>query len=270
MAPAESLFDETQWTEAHRVASAAWPEFRVTLNDFREYVEARQNEPKGVGALDTTSLYLACACALGHRRALDAFERMCAGEVEAVVQRLGASSPPRDDALQMVWLRLFGGERPKILAYGGKSALKTWVRIVALRTLLNQRRTAPVETLLEGHAEADLLVTAPGNPELDLMRAEYGLVFREALVAGVRELDIQERLLLRFAFVDGLSVRALGKVYGVHPASAARWLRAAHGRLAHCIRVFLRTQHRLTESELTSVLCLASTSLDTSIVHYLE
>ena len=78
-------------------------------------------------------------------------------------------------------------------------------------------------------------------------------------------LEPRARTILRYAFVDRLSVDALGSLYDVHRATAARWLRAAHEALGQRTRELLIERLGVTSEELASVLALIQSSLDVSL-----
>ncbi|QSQ11806.1 hypothetical protein [Myxococcus landrumensis] len=84
--------------------------------------------------LHGSDLYLACACAQGETRALQAFEQHVLRRVPA---RLGRLSPNIvEESVQWVRKRLLVGSAhapPRIAGYGGRGPLLTWVAIIAAR-----------------------------------------------------------------------------------------------------------------------------------------
>jgi RNA polymerase sigma-70 factor (ECF subfamily) len=259
------------WARRHATAAEAWPTLSVELRDFRAFVEERWPEGVNEQEVSLADLYLTCACSLGVEEALRAFERAHRDEIDAVVRRLGQLAPPLDDARQLVVERLFAGQAPKIRAFRGRGSLRSWVRVVALRTLLNHRqRTLGKERSLEDDSDLDQLLPPGKDAELELMKQRYGMEVRAALRECIQQLSEKERTLLRLAFIENANVDAIGAFYAVHRATAARWVQAAHRALTSRIHRHLRERLKVDREELESILRLVSSGFDTSLSRYLE
>jgi RNA polymerase sigma-70 factor (ECF subfamily) len=153
------------------------------------------------------------------------------------------------------------GRPPRIAEYAGRGSLASWVRVAALRMVLNLNRD-----LREPRApdEAPDSVAAI-DPELALLKARYRGALEQALRDAFAGLEPQQRTLLRQRFVDGLSIDHIAPLHGVHRATAARHLAAARaGLLAETLRE-LRRAHAIPPSELKSLLRLVRSELSLSL-----
>jgi RNA polymerase sigma-70 factor (ECF subfamily) len=259
------------WARRYAAARTEWPHLQVTPEEFRAHVEARWPDTFEDHEVALADLFLTCGCTLGRHEAFAAFDKKFREEIEAVVKRLGRLSPSADDARQLIHERLLTSAAPKIAEFRGRGSLKSWVRVVALRTLLNHRQRAQEkEQAIESDSDIDRLLPAGENPELALMKQHYAAEVRAALRDCIGELNAKERTLLRLAFVEGATVDAIGAVYGVHRATAGRWVQAAHRSLTSGVHRRLRERLRLKTDELESALRLISSGFDTSIARYLE
>jgi RNA polymerase sigma-70 factor (ECF subfamily) len=257
------------WDSLWEAARMRWPEVDVSLQDFRRFVEARQEEE--AGALPTSEiaaeLYLACACLAGDARALAAIEEKIRQDVRPTVLRLGRRGPALEDALQAVRARLLAGESPKLGGYKGRGGLSAFLRVVAVRTVLNLGKE---RTELADDEAALGLIDERASPELALMKATYAAEFRKALAEAAASLDARERALLRLAFIERLNVDALGELHGVHRATAARWVQHAHEKLAAATRKALRERLAVSATEYDSIVRMIASGFETSLGRYLE
>ena len=217
-------------------------------------------------------LYLAFACATGSAAALQAFGRKYLARIEKAHRKIDNSDLTAEDARQLCWEKLFVGtpERPaKITEYGGRGDLAHWVTVVATRTLLDavkrDKRDQPAPTEF-----FDVVPAGADDPELDLARRRYSAEFKDALAAAAQSLSTQERNLLRYTFLDGLGVDAIGSVYGVHRATASRWVTRARETLQRRLREELAQRIDAPDRELESLLRLVESRFEATLERILK
>jgi hypothetical protein len=119
---------DQRWQEARR----AWPTVAIPEEVFVRYVEER-------GGTDGTlaDLYIACGCALGDPAALSAFESHYGREIRIALQRMKQPDSTVQEVEQQIREKLFVGEdgtRPRIADYTGRGDLRSWLRVIAVRT----------------------------------------------------------------------------------------------------------------------------------------
>jgi RNA polymerase sigma-70 factor (ECF subfamily) len=262
--------------EIAATARAAWPGVLLDDGSFVAHVAARLpveggDLPGALARARTADLFLACACGRGDPSALASFESRYFVELDAAWRRFDYVSANPDDVRQILRQRLFlaAPERaPRILEYAGEGDLRNWVRAIVLRTLLN---LASRESREVPAVEADLLALAGDveSPESTLFKEKYGAEMKLAFAQAVEELSFRERNVLRYACVDGLSIDGIGEVYGVHRATAARWLARAKEELANHLRAALTARLGVSDSELASILRLTMSGVELSLARHL-
>jgi len=262
--------EDASWQRRYADARKAWPSVHVDLAEFRAFVVQRWTELTDESEVAFSDLYLTCGCSLARSAAFVAFEQAYRAEIDAVVKRLGPLAPPVDDARQLIHERILTGPKPKILEFRGRGSLKSWVRVVALRALLNHRQRIDERVPVDDDSDIERLLPASDDPELELMRRHYAEEVRATLRECIAQLDARERTLLRLAFIEGATVDAIGALYAVHRATAARWVQSAHRVLTTRVHRRLRERLRIDSDELESVLRLLSSAFDTSLSRYLE
>lgn len=261
----------TLWNDCE----TAWPSIELDPATFLTYIGERLS-PDGsaleaLTAIRARELYLCCGCAAGQRAAIEALQTHYGAHLDAVLSR--AARPglqSRDDLEQVVRDHLFVGDTeqpPRITRYSGHGSFEAWLRVTARRTASNaNRRKDPV-----GAADDALeLPDHVDDPELNYLKGRYREEFREAFFEAVTTLEPRQRTLLRQAFVHGLNVRQIARMYQIHHATAARWIASAREQLASGTREALARQLELSERELRSIMVLIRSRLDLSIARALD
>jgi RNA polymerase sigma-70 factor (ECF subfamily) len=219
-----------------------------------------------VETLNVEDLYLATACARGAPKALAALERDHMRHVRTALGRILGPSEV-DDGVQSVREKLLvgsDGAPPRIGEYVGRGALSSWIKVVAVRTALSALRKRRPEAA--GDEEDPLLdLPASVHTQVEPFVLRYGPAFKRAFQAALAELDARERTLLRFSYVDGLTVDEIGGLYRVHRATAARWVAQAREHLGERTRVGLARELGTHDGGLTSILEIIQSHVDVSL-----
>src|SRR5439155_17675697 len=111
------------------------------------------------------------------------------------------------------------------LDYSGRADLRMWIRTTAVRLaidLLRRKRALPIDD-----DELAALPALADDPEVAHLKDRYRDELRTAIGEAIGALEARDRLLLKYHYVDGLAIDRIGALYGVHRATAARWLGAA-------------------------------------------
>jgi RNA polymerase sigma-70 factor (ECF subfamily) len=250
-------------------AREAMPGVHADEVTFSDSVRKRLANVDAEGDLSTLridDLWLAFACAEGDEQALL--------RLAAIVEGLATDARPRFPRLPETWddvtqrfmrLLLVGeGRPPKIMDYAGTGELRAWLRVALTRFLLNvaqrEGRERP-EDLPFFAALAD----GGSSAEAEYLRAACLAELRASLETSASALTPRERALLRFSYADGKTVHEVGAVYGVHGATASRWIQKARERLASLVRDDLVKRLELSDSEASSMLRGALSQIDVTL-----
>lgn len=273
LAPAARAVVATAWQAMLDAARAAWPDVRIDPERIVDFIAQRlsgHDVAAGLASAPAADLVLAAACAEQEPSAHAAFDAVLT-EVDAA----GASTrSPRDvvdDVKQVLRVQLLiarDDRPPGIAGYRGKGPLRGWVRITATRELIRhlrkRAREAPSERPL------DEALGDAGDPLLAQLKAEYRSEFATSLREAIAEIDPEDRTLLRQQIVDQLSIDEIGAAFGVHRATAARWLQRARGSLVTATRGRLAARLKVPVDEIDSVIRLVQSQLDASVIRYLR
>lgn len=221
---------------------------------------------KGLKAAD---LYLACACAQGDRRALDVFDSEFGRDVDLAIARSGNVNLTKDEFRQALRNKLFvprQGKPPKIADYAGRGDLRAWVRVTAVRMIVDIVRSKNADR--EVSVEAEMLGAMPSpteDPELDYIQRVYKKEFKEALREGFANLTPRERNLLRHQVIHGLNIDQVGAIYTVHRTTAFRWIEKARKALLHSTKDALMGRLKVGQSQFQSIMRVVQSDLDLSM-----
>jgi len=223
-------------------------------------------EPPPLGPELAIELHLALACARGDGAAIAHFERRYLDVVPLALASMKLPAATVEDVRAAVRDRLLlaeGDRRPRIVDYAGRGRLRGLVQVSAVRTAITLLRHADKELLVAGDDVAARLATPEHDAELALIKEQYRAAFAAAFADAARELDARDRNLLRLHHLGGVTLEQLAAMYGVHRATAVRWLAAARERLLAGTRSRMRAH--LTDTELDEVMDLIQSRLDVSV-----
>jgi len=248
---------------AYAVGVAAWPEIALEREAF-----ARQVANAGASALDQfgADLYLAAACATGQAAALAAFERVCSPAARRAIQAIDQDTTFVDEAVQRLRALLFVGDAARIRQYAGRGPLIGWVSVSAARTglMLRRSRMRLREDNVDDWTRA-LATLASNDPELELLKRQYADAFATAVRDAVAALEPRAMRVLRLSFVEDLSIDEIGNIYGVHRATAARWIQRACEDVFERSRALLAERLALSLTELDRMTALVRSQLEVSL-----
>lgn len=261
-------------------ARAQWPEAAgVTDGALAAALGARlgaQKDPAAALArLRLGDFLLAQWCATGDPRAIAAFERVHKADVDAVLARFRRLSITQEELLQTLRIKLFvaaEGRSARIADYSGFGFLQNWLRVTALRVLLDVARGEQARRLEELLADDDLIGLPALGPDLSakVSREEVGRAIKQAFARAVAELAPRQRNFLRHAHVDQLTLDQIAATYGVHRATVARTLAQARAELVTATRAALSEQLGVDAAALDSVVRAADSRIDLSLSRVLR
>jgi RNA polymerase sigma-70 factor (ECF subfamily) len=243
---------DSEMAVAYEIGRKAWPAIVLDWERFAERAREAGVTPEDLTA-NAADLFLAYACAEGDRVALHQFETTILSRVEIYIGRLNMSELTLDETRQRVRVKLFTGNPPAIARYRGRGSLGAWVRITSVRLALDLLAASGSST---ASPDVELLeMTAPldDSPELAAARELYRQRFQTGLQAALVALSARDKTLLRLHVMEGLNIDAIGKIYRVHRATAARWLVEIRSQIFDSLRSDLGLRQIGGSSELRSL-----------------
>jgi RNA polymerase sigma-70 factor (ECF subfamily) len=252
--------------QAWQACRAARPDVQVTLDQFRAHLDAHR--PAGIAVEDQLrawcldDVYLVCGCIARDPHAIAAIER----EIIPIIDLVIASYAPSviDETRQRLRAMLMvdhGGRGPLLAQYGGRGALRRWIRVVAAREAGKTWRADTAAIPVEDDALFDALAP-PTDPVLSAVKKDAAVAFKRAFVSALAELDRRDRTLLKLHILDGLSIDELAPMHAVHRATIARWIAAAKDLVLAGTRRQLMRDLALDAQEVDSLIALVQSRIE--------
>ena len=261
------------WEGLLSTARASWPKVKLDEDQLVVFIGERLTGNDLVAALaaaPAADLAIAGACVAQEPTAHAAFDAVLT-EVDAAGLATGAEKDQIEEVKQLLRVQLLvakDNKPPGIAGYRGRGPLRGWVRITASRELIRHKKKRTREVSFSQSLEKYL--TSGADPALEALKAEYRTEFALALNEAIEDLTPEDRTLLRQAIVDDMSIDAIGAAFGVHRATAARWLTRAKGALVSATHKRLAARLKLPVEQIESVIRLVQSRLDASVIRYLR
>jgi len=216
--------------------------------------------------MDEAEIVLAHAVTAGDPAAVREFETRYLAPVRSTLRAMTLDAADIADIEQSLRLKLLVAEpggQARLLAYAGHGKLGGLVRVAAVRealTLLRRRKTTRSnDDWLEELSSPD------DDPELAQLKARHRDAFKTSFEEAVRRLEPREHTLLRLHLVRHQTIDQIGTVYGVHRATAARWVDAAKRSLRTLTNKVLAERFDLRGPDLERVVSLIESRIELSI-----
>lgn len=250
-------------------AAAAWPDVAIAPAALIAAIGARLagDAPPALGPDLATELHLALGCAGGDAAAIRHFERRYLDVVPAALAPMKLPAATVEDVRAVVRDRLLvadGDAPPRVVVYAGQGRLRGLVQVSAVRAAISLLRKTARELPIAGD-DVGGAAALDHDAELALIKAQYRAAFTAAFAAAVRGLDRRDRTLLRLHFLGGMTLEQLAAMYGVHRATAVRWLAAARKQILADTRRRLRDDHGVPAAELDDLVALVQSRLEVSV-----
>ncbi len=249
-----------------------YPTIQLPLEDFAAHVQGVVAALPGVPAAETPDsrawlssfallhhedLFLAFACSRGDRIAWEYF----ADDYLPVLQRYAVQAcrnlhESEDLAQELVARLMEGGE--KLAGFNGRASLAGWLRVAvshaAIDRFRRERRRVPLDEMDEARREASCgAARQSGENPAERLDARWGAVLSQVLADEIRRLPARDRLLLGLYYLEEVPLKTIGRQFGVHEATASRWLEGLRREIRRRIERELRNRHGLRPKEIRSL-----------------
>lgn len=243
-----------------------WEQLTIAFTLFERYFE------RAIGAqgeheilANAGDFYLCCACASAEPVACELVERQARDVLVGAIGRVNSDPEFVQDTLQAFWERLLADNAARLMGYSARGPLNAWLRVSASRFAVDRLRVERRQLHRRGEL-LDVISEGGSGPESKLLRARFAGGFRSALARAFKNLSPRDRNVLRLSIAGQLSVDGIGRAYGVHRATAARWLVQAKTKVFEFVQSELAGEHaKLTEIEMNQIARLMGQELDFSL-----
>jgi len=246
-------------SEAFERCQRRFPTVRISLEVFEARIhQILSSELQSAAAFEKIhheDLYLAIACSHDERVAWEYF----ADDYVPVLRRfaLQACGNPGDaeDLTQEITTKLMK-EKARLAGYNGRGSLAGWLRVAVSHAAIDRFRRAKRITSLEELEEtgAAVALESPAkDQDGESLDSRWGPVVTGMAEETLRALPARDRLLLSLYYLQGVSLKEIGRQFAIHEATASRWLERMRRDIRKQIERGLRKKHRLSSGEISSL-----------------
>jgi RNA polymerase sigma-70 factor (ECF subfamily) len=239
---------------------------------------------KFIDGLRADDLCLVVACERGDDRAWDDLINSFRATVLSAARGASANEDAAEELAQSIWAELYGlrataagAATGKLAYYSGCGSLGGWLRAVVSQLAVDRHRKTSRLVQTEEDADFDRIahepsagedgfqVAATPDPESALAQAETARALHDALARVVSRLAVEDRLLIKLYYFDGLRLREAGAVLGVHEATASRRLTRLHGEVREGVEKILTAERGWTPEEARRALAESAEHTDANL-----
>lgn len=236
-----------------------------------------------VDRLQADDLCLIVACEQGKQKAWGDLVERFSPTVRSAARGASSNEDAAEDLAQSIWAELHGLRRGvdgqptgKLAYYSGCGSLAGWLRAVVAQLAVDQHRKQSRLVQTEQDSDFDRMVQISiqhdwsgrdpvENPEDETSRKLAAAEMQQALSNAVQELAVEDRLLVKLYYFDGLRLKEAGAVLGVHEATASRRLTRVHAELRRQVESVLMNDKGWTKSETAEAFSKLAVGLETEI-----
>lgn len=257
-------------------ASVVWPGVVVDVGSWARFVAPHVSPSRPLAELlrvgHPDDVCLCVACLDDDSAALQILHQRYAAQWPALLSKLGMEPHQAADVLQAVWEKLLvrrEGRPPGLTRFSGRGSLRSFLNVVVTHEGLNALRRAG-RVLDQVSAEDPAEYSSGMSPQWSVIKEQYRNEFTQVFNACMNGLDARHRELLRYHYVDGLTIDQMAPLYGVHRATVARWLVTIRARLHRGIQNGLMERLQIQPDEFDSLMRLIRSQLQVSIREHLD
>lgn len=160
------------------------------------------------------------------------------------------------------------GETPKLAMYRGAGPLHAWLHVCAVRQSLRTQSKAKTVSIEDPVWERIVSDALP--PSLSFNRESLVKLMRENLSSAIAGLDDRQRQVLRMRLIEGHSIDAIGEEFGVHRATAARWVDDVRETMRKAMFASLKDKSGLSTADFESMCRQMTGSIYATLADHLK
>jgi RNA polymerase sigma-70 factor (ECF subfamily) len=247
-----SSMDSDDLQRAYEQCRQRYPTIDLSLEDFSARVNTSAAE---FDRLCQEDLFLATSCARGDRIAWEYF----ADDYLPLLHRMAALACRQfqegEDVAQEIVASLIA-DKTKIAAYDGRGSLAGWLRVAVSHAAIDRFRRKRREVSLDepdGPSRDEPSAAPLSNQGEEALDSPWGSVLAKMLEAEIRNLPARDRLILSLYYIENVPLKIIGRQFGVHEATASRWLDKLRRGVRKSVERELRGKHGFRPGELNSL-----------------
>jgi len=248
--------EDSSLREAWRAGRERWPAVGLGFEAFASHVAGLRAEGDAPTDQDLAThggdMFLAAACLANDGRALAALERDFLAPLPRVVTTIDPSPSFGTEVAQSLRERLLCPPQFSLRRYSGAGSLAGWLRVATKRLAVDLKRRDGASLRQMSQLET-ALANSQRSPEWELVHRRFRQPLEAALRGALDALGARDRMVLRLYLIRGDNIGTIGRMYGVHRATVARWIVAAQRAIIDAITTRLQNELGFSARECQSL-----------------
>lgn len=226
----------------------------------------RVDGPAALAAIHGADVYLAELSGRGDAKAVRVFEALVSVDLNRAIAKSPTLGITADEFRQLALERLLVGQPPRIASFRGQGTLRSWVRVMASRLIVDLARRKDKAT--DTNDELAKRIGVSDDAEIEVLRRAYGAFLPQAFERAVGRLTVRQRNLLRQRYLHEITVERLATIYAVHRSTLFDWLDKARSVLFDHVRDELAVA--IPGEKLDSIVQLLGSKMHVSVRRMLD
>jgi RNA polymerase sigma-70 factor len=244
-----------------------YPTVDLAFQDFAAHIDRilAPEESRRAGAgeqllqkLHHEDLFLALACSQGNRIAWEYFIDDYLPRIRQYAGQACRHAAEGQDLAQEMAAGLLE-DRGRLAGYNGHGSLAGWLRVSVSHAAIDRFRRNRRQVSLDEAEEEGRAIRASSGPagrseSVERLDARWAPVLLSVLAEQIKDLTARDRLLLSLYYLRDVPLKLIGRHFGVHEATASRWLDRVRRGLRKGVEREMKRRHGLRPVELEYVL----------------
>ena len=250
--------------EAFERCQVRYPGIQLSLEAFHARVSeilASDMPPGGeetrnqlLSKIHHEGLYLAMACADGDRVAWEHFADEYLPLVQRFAKQACGNTGESEDLSQELTTKLLA-DRKRFAGYNGRGSLAGWLRVAVSHAAVDRFRRMSRQISVGSLDEEDLPAAPAAAEQQDdeAVDSRWGPVISRIVGECLSGLAARDRLLLCLYYLRGVPLKDIGRHFGIHEATASRWLDRMRRDMRKQVERELKRKHGMRSSEIQAL-----------------
>jgi RNA polymerase sigma-70 factor, ECF subfamily len=236
----------------------SYEEFQARIDEILSHelsLSDEQSRRKALALIHHEDLFLAMACSRQDRVAWEYFADDYMQLLRKFSTQACSNSAEGEDLAQEITAKMLK-ESNRLARYNGRGSLAGWLRAAVSHAAVDRfrrtRKQVSLEDLPQNSTPPDLI--DPGNKDEDeALDARWGPVISNVASESISKLAARDRLVLGLYYLRGVSLKAIGRQFGMHEATVSRRLDRLRRDIRKQVEVKLRKKHWMSAGEIRSL-----------------
>ncbi len=242
--------------EAYERCQRRYPTVQLPIETFQtrldEILSSEEYPVDAFARIHLEDLFLATACAHDDRVAWEHFADDYLPILKNFAAHACGNSSDGEDLAQEITTKLLK-EKRRLAGYNGRASLANWLRVAVSHAAVDRFRRTKRQTSLEDLDNSAALADPVKDDAEESLDSRWGPVISAIANECLGQFSAHDRLLLGLYYLQSVPLKDIGRQFGIHEATAYRWLDRMRRDIKKQVERQLRKKYRLSSREMQTL-----------------